>query len=195
MTPGHFVFASRHVVGSHATTTGPPTIFISAGVLDGVWVVGADDTVGPIGLLVDRDVRYLDTLELLEPLFDFIRVDGWGEVPIRRPSRSGQVDWEAKGSARVSGTRTRVVGASGRSARGCCSGLLRAAAKPLVPKVLAGNGTLTLLDTKCEDVGSKVGGALEVESNSSVLTGWDGRRLGDRGLGAGGVGGWNGYGI
>lgn len=85
MTPGQFIFASGHVVVSYTATTGPPAVFIGAGVLDGVWVVGTDDTVTPIDLLVKRDVGDCVTVELLEPLLDLIRVDGWGEIPAGWP--------------------------------------------------------------------------------------------------------------
>jgi len=89
MTPSQFVFASGDIVVSYAATAGPPAVFISAGVLDCVGVVAADDTIATIDLLVERDVGDLNTLELLEPFFDFTGVGRWGEIPIARPSSGG----------------------------------------------------------------------------------------------------------
>lgn len=131
MTPGHFIFASGHVVFSYAATTGPPAVFILAGVLDSIWVVGTDDTVAPIDLLVERDVGDCVTVELLEPLLDLFRVDWWGEIPTGWPRTGGQGDW---GKGQVSVCLGESVWAGLK--RGWAVGLLRAAAKPFLPKSL-----------------------------------------------------------
>lgn len=66
-------------------------------------------------------------------------------------------------------------------------GLLRAAAKPLVPKRLGREAATSSSEatTNAED-----GGA---DAKDIRLTGWDGRSFGDRGLGAGRVGRWDRY--
>ena len=94
MTPGQFVFASGDVIISYATSAGPPAVFVGAGILDCVRVVAADDTVATIGFLVERDVGDGDTLDLLEPLLDFSRVDWWGESPVGGPFCCSQADWK-----------------------------------------------------------------------------------------------------
>ena len=99
MTPRQFVFASGDVISSYATSASPPAVFVGAGILDCVRVVGADDTVATISFLVDGDVGDGETLDLLEPPLDFIRVDRWGESPVGGPFCGVKADWK-KGSVR-----------------------------------------------------------------------------------------------
>ena len=99
MTPSHFGLASGDVIVSYATSAGPPAVFVGGGILDCVRVVSADDTVATIDFLVKRDVGDGDTLNLLEPLLYFSRVDGWGESPVGGPFSGSRADW-MKGSVR-----------------------------------------------------------------------------------------------
>jgi hypothetical protein len=94
MTPRHFVLASGDVVVSYAAPASPPAVLVGAGILDCVGIVGADDTVATINLLVERDVGDGDTLKLLEPPLDFSRVDRWWEIPVHWPFRGSRADWK-----------------------------------------------------------------------------------------------------
>ena len=105
MTPSHFGLASGDVIVSYATSAGPPAVFVGSSILDCVRVVGADDTVATIDFLVERDVGDGDTLELLEPLLDFSRVGGWGEIPVGGPFGGSRADW-TKGSVKRRKTKS-----------------------------------------------------------------------------------------
>jgi hypothetical protein len=83
VTPRHFVLASGDVVVSYAAPASPPAV-----------LVGADDTVATINLLVERDVGDGDTLKLLEPPLNFSRVDRWWEIPVHWPFRGSRADWK-----------------------------------------------------------------------------------------------------
>jgi len=52
MTPGHFVLASGDIVVPYTASTSPPAVFVGAGILDCVEVIGADDTIATIDLLI-----------------------------------------------------------------------------------------------------------------------------------------------
>lgn len=94
MAPCIFVLASGDVIVSYATATSPPAVPTGTSILDTLRVVGADDTVATVDLLVESDIGYSDTVEFLEPLLDFGRVDRWGDSPVGGPLGSSQADWK-----------------------------------------------------------------------------------------------------
>ena len=94
MAPCIFVLASGDVVVSYATAASPPAVPTGASNLDCIRVIGADDTVATGDLLVAWDIRDGDTVELLEPLLDFGRVDRWGDGPVGGPLACSHANWK-----------------------------------------------------------------------------------------------------